>query len=50
MKTMEVLQNIRGNGGFDNFRHWSKKEVAEWVYNNYDVSKYVANKVASYLV
>ena len=50
MKTIEILKDIRDNGGFDNFNHWNKKDVAEWVYYNYKCSKYVANKVASYLI
>lgn len=49
MTTSEILENLRGNGGFNNFHKWSKKEVAEWVMANYPCSKYVANKVAEYI-
>lgn len=46
MKTKEILDNIKDNGGFDNFRKWDKKEITEWVLANYDCSKLVAKKVA----
>ena len=46
MRTQEIVAEINGNGGFDNFNHWSKKEVAEWVKANYPCSSYVAEKVA----
>ena len=34
MKTKEILQNIEENGGFCNINHWSRKEVAEYIYSN----------------
>lgn len=46
MTTEEVIRTINGEGGFNNFRNWNKKEIAEWVFANYPCSKYVANKVA----
>lgn len=49
MKTNEILANIRSNGGFNNFRKWNKKEIAEWVKSNFPCSRYVANKVAEHL-
>ena len=50
MKTMEILKSIESNGGFDNWQHWNEEDVAEWVYYNYECSKYVAKRVASYLI
>ena len=50
MKTMEILEIVESNGCFDNFRNWTEKEIAEWVYYNFDCSKYVAKNVAKYLV
>jgi hypothetical protein len=49
MKTNQILANIRSNGGFDNFNKWNRKEIAEWVYSNFNCSKYVANNVSNYL-
>ena len=49
MKTDEILLDIRSNGGFNNWRHWNKKEIAVWVRSNFPCSRYVANKVAKYL-
>lgn len=49
MKTTEILSNIRGNGGFNNWRNWNKKEIAMWVKANFNCSNYVANKVAERL-
>lgn len=49
MTTNEILENIRSNGGFNNFLLWNHKEIAEWVKNNYKCSNYVAQKVALYL-
>lgn|SRR5574344_545801 len=46
MKVKEILENIRGNGGFDNFSNWNAKEIAEWVESNFDCTKYVAKQVA----
>jgi len=42
----EILENIRGNGGFDNYDRWNTEEKAEWVFDNFDCSKYVAKQVA----
>lgn len=50
MKTTEILENIRGNGGFDNFRNWTKKEIAQWVRSSFNCSYYVSMQVASYLI
>lgn len=50
MKTMEILNYIEENGGFDNFNGWNKKDIAEWVYYNFNCSKYVAQNVAKYLI
>ena len=49
MKTNEIVRVIEGNGGFDNFNHWTEKEVAQWVKANYPCSYYVAKNVAKYL-
>jgi hypothetical protein len=49
MKTNKILSEIRNNGGFDNFNRWSRKEIAEWVENYFNCSKYVANNVSIYL-
>ena len=46
MKTKEILQNIEDNGGFCNINHWSRKEVAEYIYSNFNCSRYVAKNVA----
>ena len=47
MKTIEIIENIRSNGGFNNWHHWTEKEVAEWVKANFPCSNYVAKKVAA---
>lgn len=49
MRTNEIIRVIEGNGGFDNFNHWTEKEVAQWVKANYPCSYYVAKNVAKYL-
>lgn len=46
MTKKEILENIEGNGGFDNFNRWNTKEIAEWVESNFDCTKYVAKQVA----
>jgi len=50
MRTIEILDNIRGNGGFDNFNHWNIKEIAEWVKCSFNCSYYVSNKVANKII
>lgn len=47
MKTCDVLKLIKEQGGFNNWQHWSKKEVAIWVKANYHCSTYISRKVAS---
>lgn len=49
MRTNEIIREIDENGGFYNFRGWTQKEIAEWVYSNYPCSRYVAKSVAFYL-
>lgn len=49
MTTNEILANLRENGGFNNFRNWNEKEVAEWVMANYDCSYSVSRNVAKYI-
>ena len=49
MTTDEILLNLKGNGGFNNWHHWNKKEVAEWVKANYPCSSYVAKRVAEHI-
>ena len=46
MKTKEILKHIEENGGFCNMNHWNRKEVAEYIYSNYNCSRYVAKNVA----
>ena len=50
MKTKEILKNIAENGGFCNINHWNRKEVAEYIYYNFNCSRYVAKNVAFYLL
>jgi len=50
MKTKEILENIESNGGFDNFNHWNRREVAEYIKSNFNCSFYVAKNVANKLV
>lgn len=50
MKTEEILDSINSNGGFDNFNHWNRKEIAEWVRSGYNCSYYVSKKVAEKLI
>lgn len=50
MRTDEILTNISGNGGFENWMHWTRKECKEWVKANYPCSDYVAEKVAQLIV
>lgn len=49
MKTNEILSIISGNGGFDNFRKWSKKDIQVWVKSYFECSNFVAEKVANHL-
>lgn len=49
MTTSEILSNIKGNGGFNNFRNWYKDEIALWVRANFPCTRYVAKKVAEQL-
>ena len=44
MKTKEILKHIEENGGFYNLNHWGRKEVAEYIYSNYNCSRYVGKK------
>ena len=46
MKTKEILKNIDENGGFCNLNHWNQKEIAEYIYSNFQCSRYVAKNVA----
>lgn len=46
MRTKEILADIESNGGFNNFNHWSLKEIKTWVLSSYPCSGYVAEKVA----
>lgn len=46
MKAIEIIKIIKENGGFNNWRHWSEKEIAWWVYCNYPCTKYTAKQVA----
>ena len=50
MKTKEILKIIAENGGFCNINHWNCKEVAEYIYSNFNCSRYVAKTVAFYLL
>ena len=50
MKTREILDYIESNGGFDNFNNWNRQEIEEWVYYNFECSKYVARKVSFELI
>ena len=50
MKTSEILENIRDNGGFDNFNKWNRQQIKEWVKSNFPCSWYVANKVSFKLI
>ena len=49
MTTNEILSHIEDCGGFNNFVHWNKAQIATWVRVNYPCSRYVANNVAFYL-
>jgi len=49
MKTKEILKYIADMGGFDNFRHWNRSEIAVWVAAYFNCSRYVAKNVALYL-
>ena len=46
MKTKEILKHIDENGGFCNLNHWNQKEIAEYIYSNFQCSRYVAKNVA----
>lgn len=49
MKTREILENIKGNGGFCNLNKWNEKEIKTWVKANFGCSDYVAKRVAEEL-
>lgn len=46
MRTSEILDNISSNGGFDNFHGWTEKQIADWIRNYFECSRYVAANVA----
>lgn len=46
MKTKEIIKLIKDSGGFNNWRHWTIKEVATWVRYNFDCSYSVSINVA----
>ena len=50
MKTDEILLHISGNGGFNNWRHWNKKEIAVWVRSTFRCLRYVGNRGADCFV
>ena len=45
-----IWLEIKNNGGFDNFNHWNKKEVAKWVKTNYHCTMKVAMEVAEVIM
>ena len=49
MRTQEILDYIDNEGGFDNFNHWNRSEIAVWVRAEFGCSLYVARNVARYL-
>lgn len=42
-----IISDIESNGGFDNFNHLNKNEIADWVMANYYCNKRIALKVAA---
>ncbi len=46
----KILSDINDNGGFDNFNNWKRKDIEVWVRNNWNCSKYVAEKVSYHLI
>jgi len=50
MRTQKILSMISDWGGFDNINNWNVKEIAEYILNTFDCSKYVAKNVAYKLV
>ena len=47
MTTYKIIAAIYADGGFDNFNNWNYSGVVDWVFHNYNCSKYVARKVAA---
>lgn len=45
-----VICAIENEGGFDNFNHWNKNEVADWVMTNFYCNKKIALKVAAIII
>lgn len=45
-----IICDIESNGGFDNFNHWRKNEIADWVMDNYYCNKRIALKVAAIII
>ena len=45
-----IICDIESNGGFDNFNHWRKNEIADWVMANYYCNKRIALKVAAIII
>lgn len=46
MTKNEIIEEIKGNGGFCNVNNWNTKEIAEWVENNFDCTKHTSRQVA----
>lgn len=45
-----VICAIENEGGFDNFNHWNRKEVADWIMANFYCNKRIALKVAAIII
>ena len=45
-----VIYTIEDEGGFDNFNHWNKNEIADWVMANFYCNKKIALKVAAIII
>ena len=45
-----IIGDINDNGGFDNFNHWNKIEIATYIKSNYYCTKVVAAKVANIII
>ena len=45
MKTKEIIKSMIENQ-FNRKNQWTEKQISEWVFANYNCTRYIANRVA----
>ena len=46
MKAKQIINHINNNGGFDNWQHWTREQIAEWIMASFDCGRKTANAVS----